>query len=158
MDFCRVFDMPCTFRNNTNNLSEAFKKVVIVKEADNTIKNFIKLDNVINSFQNILFEAYNNIEPIPITEKEEIINSLEDCNNEFNIFNSIFTITDNEHDILTNKQIQTILEESNISFSLIKAQGYLKSLGARPYRTSTGRGLQCITDARNDYDNTKIEF
>jgi len=144
MEFCRVFDMPCRFLNDEaiNDLSEDYKKCVIIKKADINIKEFLKLESVKNSFQYILYEAYKNIEPIPMKENEDINDN--DFNNEYSDLISKFIITENENDIIKNKEIQSILEEHNISFSLIKAQKYLKAIGAKPYKTNFERGLSCL--------------
>ena len=141
MEFCRIFDMPCRFLNqeDINKLSEDYKKCVIVKEKDESINEFITLDNVLNSFQTILYESYKNIEPIPMKENED--NNENDYNIEHSLFTSYFNITNNEKDIMKNKEIENILEETNISFSLIKAQKFLKAMGAKPYKTKYERGL-----------------
>ena len=144
MEFCRVFDMPCRFLNvkDINKLNKDYKKCVIVKEKDESINEFITLDNVLNSFQTILFESYKNIEPIPMKENDENDDNNEnDYNIEHSVFTSYFTITSNEKDTIKNKDIEKILEETNISFSLIKAQKFLKAMGAKPYKTNYERGL-----------------
>ena len=153
MDFCRVFDMPCTFRNNTNNLSEAFKKCVIIKTADDTLTDFLKLESVKNSFQYILYEAYKHYEPIPIKENDDINDNDNEFNNEYTDLINKFIITNNENDIIKNSKIQTILEKNNISFSLIKAQKYLKAMGAKPYKNKYERGLSCIQFMGNNEED-----
>jgi hypothetical protein len=144
MEFCRVFEMPCRFlkEEDSNNLSEDYKKCVIIKKADDSLKEFIKLDSVKNSFQYILFEAYKNIETIQMKENDNLNDN--EFMEEHSDFTSKFTITENENDIIKNKDIQAILEENNISFSLIKAQKYLKAMGAKPYKTKFERGLSCL--------------
>ena len=146
MEFCRVFEMPCRFlkEEDSNNLSEDYKKCVIIKKADDSLKEFIKLDSVKNSFQYILFEAYKNIETIQMKENENLNDNDNEFMEEHSDFTSKFSITENENDIIKNKDIQAILEENNISFSLIKAQKYLKAMGAKPYKTKFERGLSCL--------------
>ena len=155
MEFCRVFDMPCRFLNkeDINKLSEDYKKCVIIKTADDTLTDFLKLESVKNSFQYILYEAYKHYEPIPIKENDDINDNDNEFNNEYTDLINKFIITNNENDIIKNSKIQTILEKNNISFSLIKAQKYLKAMGAKPYKNKYERGLSCIQFMGNNEED-----
>ena len=143
MDFCQVFDMPCRFlsKSYSDSLSEDYKKCVIIKEADDTLKDFIRNEAVIKIFEKIILNAYNTPQPKPEKNSSDNFTELDNTNTEHSEFVGKFRITNSEENKITNKELQNLLESQHISFSLLKAQKYLKAMGAIPYKSKYERGL-----------------
>jgi len=104
---------------------------------DDTIKNdFIKRDDVLNEFINIIFNAP--YVQYPEELKKEII---EDEINDDDKFIRLFEFTKNSEDRIENEVLRGYIKHSKIKFTLHKCKKLLKGKGAIEYRDSKNRGL-----------------
>jgi hypothetical protein len=150
MEFCDEFQMKSKFIDDDFDKEEKFNGFHYF-EKDNTLKSeFLKRDDIINELNNIFFECYCNKVEYPQSLRKENQN---DDDNEYKILKSIFKITNDEKDFINNKDIQQIMKDNNISFTIKKVKMLLKTEGAKDKTYNNKRGLNFIKYAIEDSDD-----
>lgn len=115
---------------------------------DNSVKeDFIKREDVLNEYINIIFE----------TEKVEFPKSLheefmecEDMDDDKLI--ELFDFTESNKDQISNDELKSILKINKINFTLKKTKNLLKGMRAKDYRNNKSRGLSGLK--LKDSDNS----
>jgi len=145
LDFMQRIDMPCRFINDDmfNKLSSCEKMTFIRKLPDMDLKEWLKLEEVHQAIEFIMFEAYKTVIPYPssliVSDDSNDIESAESK------LLQIFNITETDDtNMLSNEKITEYMAKHHIAMSLIKATKILKLNGAIPFRTKFKRGLGCI--------------
>lgn len=152
MDFMQRIDMPCRFISDDifNQIPVSLQSTFIRKMPDGDLKNWIKLDEVKQGIEYILFEAYKTVIPMPLPMvNDELRDTVEDDSSKLlQIFDvNVDTVSSRRID---NKKIVEYLAINHIAMSLIKATKILKQKGAVPFRNSTSRGLSGIKYTGNN--------
>lgn len=112
--------------------------------ADDTIKEYIAIPDVINEFIIMIWEAYANPTPYPpeVIELEREMSG--DDENDIARLMNHFTITDIETDVISNEAIKQVLSRHRFVFNVSRAKTVLCDMGALPYRSNTIRGLKNV--------------
>jgi len=90
------------------------------------------------------------INKLNIKDKKELRNIINDSILEEEMesapefIRNTFIITQDKKDILTNKELDFIIEESNISITPYNLRNFLKGYGAKSWRNAEGRGLSGV--------------
>jgi hypothetical protein len=114
--------------------------------ADYSINDLIKTQDWINAFLHLIISNYNDnaIKIINDNEKEDMDDFNEGNNDNFEFVINSFSITADDKDIITNKELNTFIDKHNLSTTLLKLQRRLKNIGALNYRDGNVRGLKRI--------------
>lgn len=146
-DYLHKFTMPCRFLTDEqySKFSDDAKRQFIRHKADETIKDiFCNNIDIIDSFINLIFEAYNWEVKCPDYVKQEDMEDNEDT--DYSVLLNLFEITDNKDDTLTNKDILDIVKRHNIPFTLNKIRKILIKHGYLPFRDNKQRGFSNIIE------------
>jgi hypothetical protein len=158
LEFCDEFQMKSKFIDDDFDKEEKFSTFQYY-DKDNTLKSdFLKREDVMNELINIFFECYSNKVEYPQTLRKENKN---DDDNEYKILKSIFKITNNKDDFISNKTLQIYMKDNNISFTIKKVKMLLKTEGAKDKVKENKRGLNFITydvvdDDDDEENNNKV--
>lgn len=142
-EFMKLYELTSKFIKENepqkyNNISYYIK--------DNSIKEeFIKRDDVLNEYINIIFES-KNIE-FPKSLYEEFM-ECEDLDDDKLL--NLFEITENENDKITNDELKSIKNIYKITFTLKKIKTLLKGIRAKDYRNNHSRGLSGLKFKNED--------
>ena len=152
---CISFNMPSKFVPNLEEDKEYSNYSYY--EADGTIKEYIKEEEVVNEFVLIMLDYYKRNDtkyPKSILAKSCDLDEEEDEKIMINLF-----IIDSSNEFITNKELGTILKDNNINITVKKAKTLLVGKGAKVHRTSRGRGLMGISlieDFGDDDGNEEV--
>ena len=141
-DYLNKFNMPCRFLTNEEyeKVNDTVKKQFIRQVADPCIKNeFCNNIDVIESFVNLIFEAYKWNVKCPEYVKDEIKEENNDTNDYVNILVNLFEFE--EGSFLSNDDIIETIRHHNIVFSLIKITKILTKAGYIKHHNGKHRGL-----------------
>ena len=146
-DYLVKFTMPCRFLSDEqySKFTDIQKRQFVRQKGDETMKTIFCTDiNVIDTFINLIFEAYNWDVTCPDYVKEEDIEDNEDT--DYTDLLNLFELTDDKTDTLTNKEIKDIATRANIPFSFNKIRKILIKHGYNVYRNSLERGFTNIIE------------
>jgi len=140
---CISFNMPSKFVKDIE--AESEYNNFSYYQADGTIKEYIKTDEVINEFIIMMIEFYkrNDTEyPKSILEKS---GELEEEDDEKKLI-QLFFINDSVSDeFITNKQLKDIIKDNEINITIKKAKTLLIGKGAKSHRKKSGVGLKGVS-------------
>jgi len=144
-DYLITFEMPCRFLSDEvyNNMNDKIKTQFIRQIADPNIKTqFCRDNSVINSFINLIFEAYNwNVECPELIRKEQ---SNDEVENDYTAVLELFNKTECEEDKLSTNEIFDLCKSKQIPFTKDKISKILNKAGFPRYRTADSRGFTNI--------------
>ena len=129
-DFLIKFNMPCRFLTDEsyNKYSDELKKQFVRQVADETIKtDFCKRTDIIESFTNLIFDAYKWEVKCPDYIKAEMEEEKEET--DYSSVLNLFIKVDDASSTLSNKKIMEIIEANKIPFSLDKVSKILVKAG-----------------------------
>lgn len=116
---------------------------------DESIKaHFLNREDVINEFTHLIFESYLKKVKYPEVIRQE--NKSNDDGDDYETLFDLFKITAEKKDFISNKELKTIIQQSNIPFTIKKVKMLLKTKGAVEHKKGSERGLGCIS---RDYDH-----
>jgi len=138
-EFCEEFQMKSKFLTKEQELTETKIPSYYYYDADDKVKEYIKQDNYINAFIQILIDSYNNPCKYPLELKKQLEEIKEE--DDYTKLSNIFIFTDNKSDFITNKRLDEIFQDNKIPFSSQKSKNLLLSYGAKVYRNKSSRGL-----------------
>jgi len=145
-DYLIKFDMPCRFLTDEkyNSMSDKNKTQFIRKVADPDIKTvFCQEKSVIDSFINLIFEAYTwQVECPELILNEQMEDESE---NDYSAVLDLFTKTECEDDRLTTIDIYNTCKAKKIPFTKDKISKILGKAGFPRYRTALTRGFTNIS-------------
>jgi len=157
METCKNIYMKSKFIDD-NFKGEKLKNFSYYKK-DPTIKTeFIKNEDIINEFINILFESYYDKAEYPEILKQEE-DEIDDEEDDKQTFFNLFDFTDDKADFISNKNIKTLLNNEKIPFSSRKVSLLLKAKGAESAKCKGERGFCNIRFkvVKEDYDDSDDE-
>jgi len=145
-DYLVKFEMPCRFLTDEtyNSMSDKNKTQFIRQVADQTIKTqFCRDNSVIDSFINLIFEAYTwNIECPELIRNEQMQDERE---TDYSTVLDLFNKTECEDDKLTTNEIYEACKAKKIPFTKDKICKILHKAAFPRFRTSTTRGFTNIS-------------
>jgi hypothetical protein len=124
-------------------MNDKIKTQFIRQKADPNIKTqFCRDNSVINSFINLIFEAYNwNVECPELIRKEQLNDEVE---NDYTAVLELFNKTECEEDKLSTNEIFDLCKSKQIPFTKDKISKILNKAGFPRYRTADSRGFTNI--------------
>jgi hypothetical protein len=141
-EFCDEFQMKSKFLTPEQEETETKIPTFTYYTADDKVKQYVKENEYIDAFIQLLIQSYNN----PVNYPKEIKQQLEDVKEEddyVKLYN-LFTITNNKKDFISNNSLQEKIDEKFIPFTAQKCKQLLIALGAQADRNKSSRGLSCI--------------
>jgi hypothetical protein len=109
--------------------------------ADDTIKEYIAIPDVINEFIIMIWEAYANPTPYPQEVLDQEREMSGDDENDMQRVTDCFRFTGNDSDFISNASIKQVLETNRIIITVSRVKTILCDMGAIPHRTRNIRGL-----------------
>lgn len=145
-DYLIKFDMPCRFLTDDiyNSMSDNNKTQFIRQVADQTIKtHFCREESVIDSFINLIFEAYSwRVECPELIRNEQMQDERE---TDYSAVLDLFKKTECEDDKLTSIEIYEACKAKKIPFTKDKICKILQKAGFPRYRSAISRGFSNIS-------------
>jgi hypothetical protein len=141
-EFCDEFQMKSKFLTPEQEETETKIPTFTYYTADDKVKQYVKENEYIDAFIQLLIQSYNN----PVNYPKEIKQQLEDVKEEddYAKLYNLFTITNNKKDFISNNSLQEKIDEKFIPFTAQKCKQLLIALGAQADRNKSSRGLSCI--------------
>lgn len=142
LEKCIEYQLKAKFINEEYPENEKIEGYKYYTKDDNFKSNFSSRKEIILAFTNIIIKAFNNKQQYPVELKKLLDNNKEES--DYTKLFNLFEVTKNEKDIIFNKTLEQILKNNNIPFSVKKTRPLLIAKGAKEYRISTAKGLNCI--------------
>lgn len=150
MKYVDIFELKTVFYDENENIEDKINGIKYVLKNDYIKTDFIKNEHVINEFINMIFEAFYK----PVVIPEQLIKDNEEFkeDDDYNKLINLFEYTNNEKDIIYNKELQDILKDNNIEFTIKKASKLLQKYNCMKVTKNNQRGLSKLKLKNNNDD------